>query len=608
MAFATGALVVLGAAMPAQAGPVAAAAEPTTITQTHDGPFECNDLSEYVGQDFSKWDNAWVYELSGVGGQNGVAVPSAITVGLETAGGEKTTTRVPVAVAFGDAETYPGNTAFYVLYPGQFTGTPDGTASAVIDSAWNPQTEAFYLYSLPCNRLTLTVDKTDVTVQAGATFTVSGTLRTATGAAAPGREIGAYFFPSGYEGDGDDVPAFKTTKTNADGGFSFSLSATQNGSFTIWYDGDDNPPAPPGEFYAAEWVKVTVTGAPATTAGPVVTTGTTVTTRPVVTTRGPVTTAPPTSEVPVTSEPPVTTAGPVTTEPSESSEPPVTTAPPTSEAPETTEPPVTSPPATPEPTATPQPSDTTPVTTPPPATTPVPTVTTTTPPTEEPPVDPPVGPTLPDTLPESDGPLTLPGGTTIRAGGSVLITGEGFAPNTPVTIGIYSDPVVLGTTWSNDEGEIRAVVTIPRNMSGDHTIVAAGEDGFGQVIYLTVPVSIEEAIGSGGSGGSGGGSGGGLPITGVAVAGISLTGVALVGAGVMMFLAARRRRLEPALATVSATTVAAGVNAPEPTATDMDMTAVDKVTTTIVDLPAVADEETQILPVQPAEKAEKSDD
>ncbi|GAA1762178.1 hypothetical protein [Luedemannella helvata] len=570
-AFAAGALVVLGAAMPAQAGPVAVAAAPTTITQNYMGPFGCNYFGEYVGDDYSGWDNAWVYELTGVGGQNGVPAPRTITVGLTTRGGGRITVPVPVEAEFGDAESYPNNTAFYVLYPVRLPGTPDGTASAVIDSAWNADKEAFYLSSMPCTRPTLTVDTSKVTVQAGATFTVSGRLRTAAGGAAGGREIGAYFFPEGYEGKGD-VPATVTTTTSANGRFTLSLCPPQNGYYTIWYDGDDTPPAP-GEFYAAAWVDVTVVGTPPTSAGPVVTTGPTVTTRPVVTTGPPVTTEPPTSEGPVTTQPPLTLP-PDTPEPPDSSEPPVTVEPPTSEAPVTTESPVTTtaPPVTAGPSTSPEPTDNPPVTTAPPATTPGPVVTTA-PPDEEPPVDPPVGPTLPDTLPESDGPLTLPRGTEIRAGSDVLIVGAGFAPNTPVTIGIYSQPVVLKTVTSNDDGEIRAVVSIPKNMSGDHTIVAAGEDSVGEVIYLTVPVSIEEAVGTGGNSGSGGSSGG-LPITGVAVAGMSLTGVALVGAGIMMFLAARRRRLELAPATASAADT----------------------TTTMVDLPAVSDAATQVLP------------
>ena len=548
-ALAVGALVVLAAATPAHASTsagrvklAAAAATTKTITENYTGPSDgCNYLGEYLDIDLSRWDKAWVYELTGVGGENGVVPPKTITVGLTNRAGARTTQQVGIDLVFADGEDYPANTAFYALYPGTFTGTPDATASAVVDSSWDTEYELFDLLSMPCDRPTLTVAPQAVSANAGQQFTIKGTLKTAGGAGFAGQEIGAYFFP-GTSADtvrvAVDIPATKTTQTDKNGDFSFSLTAGQSGSYTIWYDGIDELPAP-GQYYAADYVQLSVGGAPATSGTPV-TSGPVVVTTPPATTAGPVVT----TGAPVVTEPPATTPEPETSPSTEAPQSPVeTSGPPTTTAPPVV---VTSGPVT---------------TTGAPATTAGPPVittgppTTTAPPTDEPPViDPPVGPTLPDTLPESDGPLVLPGGTTVRAGSDVVITGGGFKPNTPVTIGIYSQPQVLGTTKSNGDGEIRAVVTIPEDLSGDHTIVAAGDDGIGGIRYLTVGVSIEEAIGSGGSGGSGSGSGsgGGLPITGVAVAGISTGGLLLVAAGFMLYMVARRRRLELAPATAPA--------------------------------------------------------
>ena len=56
------------------------------------------------------------------------------------------------------------------------------------------------------------------------------------------------------------------------------------------------------------------------------------------------------------------------------------------------------------------------------------------------------------------------------------MTGTGFAPSSPVSLTLHSDPVEVGTATTDDTGSFTAEVTVPANTeTGDHTVVAAAE-------------------------------------------------------------------------------------------------------------------------------------
>jgi len=161
-------------------------------------------------------------------------------------------------------------------------------------------------------------------------------------------------------------------------------------------------------------------------------------------------------------------------------------------------------------------------------------------------VTPTAPPTVPqDGPPQSDGTLDAPAGaTTPDAGETITISGTGFAPNSEVTVVIYSTPQTLGTAVTDQAGAFSKAVTIPAGLSGSHTVTSMGvaPDGTERVLSLAVTVT-GTTTGTGGTGGTGGGccTSGGLAITGAPIVTILLTGFLLVAAGVTSRIAGRRR-------------------------------------------------------------------
>jgi titin len=147
-------------------------------------------------------------------------------------------------------------------------------------------------------------------------------------------------------------------------------------------------------------------------------------------------------------------------------------------------------------------------------------------------VTPSAPPAIPqDGPPESDGTLSAPAGsTTPDPGETITISGTGFAPNSEVTIVIYSSPHSLGTVMTDQAGAFSKAVTIPSNLSGSHTITSMGIDPDGASRVLALGVTIAGSTTTGGGGGSGGGSGG-LAITGAPIVTILLTGILLLASG-----------------------------------------------------------------------------
>ena len=138
--------------------------------------------------------------------------------------------------------------------------------------------------------------------------------------------------------------------------------------------------------------------------------------------------------------------------------------------------------------------------------------------------------------------------TVVPQGGSLTVSGPGFAPESSVSIDILSQVVHLKTAEAEGNGRVRARVRIPDDFEeGSHTLMLTGTNPDGSVRRLSATILVVEA----GRGGSSGepengdhGEAGVLAHTGASgtvemgVAG----GVLLSAGGVALRLARRRRR------------------------------------------------------------------
>jgi hypothetical protein len=122
-------------------------------------------------------------------------------------------------------------------------------------------------------------------------------------------------------------------------------------------------------------------------------------------------------------------------------------------------------------------------------------------------------------------------------GGTLTISGSGWAAGETVILTLESSSFSLGSAIANASGDFSTSVTLPSGVSGDHTIVARGATS-GATASAAICIG---SCGGGGSASSGGG--GGLASTGLAVAAIGGLGVVLLIAGGLMLLAGRRRKV-----------------------------------------------------------------
>lgn len=101
----------------------------------------------------------------------------------------------------------------------------------------------------------------------------------------------------------------------------------------------------------------------------------------------------------------------------------------------------------------------------------------------------------PSSVPTADGPLAIPSGTgstgNVVKGEKVTLHGTGYAPNTVISVLVYSTPQVLTTTTTDGSGSFTVEVTVPAGLpDGHHTLVAAGADPSGHMRYLTMPITV----------------------------------------------------------------------------------------------------------------------
>ena len=140
----------------------------------------------------------------------------------------------------------------------------------------------------------------------------------------------------------------------------------------------------------------------------------------------------------------------------------------------------------------------------------------------------------PAEVPAADGTLEAPPATTggVVAGEQVTFSGSGYAPFGPVTLLVYSEPTVIGTVTTDENGAFTATVTLPAGLAaGSHTLVAAGLDPSGEMRYLTLPITVITAADQ-------------LAFTGFDVQAPLTGGLAALGIGAALIVVSRRRRVD----------------------------------------------------------------
>jgi hypothetical protein len=129
--------------------------------------------------------------------------------------------------------------------------------------------------------------------------------------------------------------------------------------------------------------------------------------------------------------------------------------------------------------------------------------------------------------------------TTVEPGGSVALSGGGFAPNADVTITLESDPVTLERTTADSSGFLEETVKIPSGTPpGTHTLKASGRAEGGGTQVLSTQIVLRAAGGAT----AGGGGGGALPFTGTDVTLFTAVAAGLAAIGSALWQTGRRRQ------------------------------------------------------------------
>jgi hypothetical protein len=139
----------------------------------------------------------------------------------------------------------------------------------------------------------------------------------------------------------------------------------------------------------------------------------------------------------------------------------------------------------------------------------------------------------PTAVPTGSGHLTSGTGpvpTTLTAGQSVPLSGSGYAPNSAVSLYVYSPRTLLLTVTTNAQGSFSTTVTIPADLApGARQLVGAGVDGSGNPRYLRSDVTVTTPSGQ-------------LAWTGFEPMPFVLTGGLAVLLGIVLLVVGRRRR------------------------------------------------------------------
>jgi DNA-binding beta-propeller fold protein YncE len=137
---------------------------------------------------------------------------------------------------------------------------------------------------------------------------------------------------------------------------------------------------------------------------------------------------------------------------------------------------------------------------------------------------------------------------TVRAGETVTMTADGFAPGEWVTATLFSTPVDLGMFRADASGALTATVTIPADVAaGEHRFATTGQVD-GRVLWTELTVLAADGAGAGGGSSDGAAAGpGSLARTGVEAGLLVAVALVLVGGGAAIVVARRRLRGVPGL-------------------------------------------------------------
>jgi hypothetical protein len=140
----------------------------------------------------------------------------------------------------------------------------------------------------------------------------------------------------------------------------------------------------------------------------------------------------------------------------------------------------------------------------------------------------------PASVPASSGALAVPSGPgatgSVVKGQQVSLHGTGYAPNSLISVIIYSTPQVLTTVMTDGSGSFTVSVTVPAGLpDGHHTLVAAGVDPSGQTRYLNLGVTVTAGSAE-------------LAYTGASIVGPGIAGLVALTVGTGLLLLSRRRR------------------------------------------------------------------
>lgn len=103
--------------------------------------------------------------------------------------------------------------------------------------------------------------------------------------------------------------------------------------------------------------------------------------------------------------------------------------------------------------------------------------------------------------PGTDAPAVLLGSPTVVAGGSLKVSGVGFAAGAELKLELRSTPIALGSVTASVAGEFSTTVTIPASVAaGAHTLVVILPDGS----EVTAAVTVTAAPGAGAGADAGG--------------------------------------------------------------------------------------------------------
>jgi hypothetical protein len=142
-------------------------------------------------------------------------------------------------------------------------------------------------------------------------------------------------------------------------------------------------------------------------------------------------------------------------------------------------------------------------------------------------------------LPASAGAQTYGGPTpslsvgSPAAGGTTIVGGSGFGPNTSVSVTIFSTPVLLATVVADANGSVSQSVQIPSGPGfgpgTSHTIQLSGTSPSGAAMVESLALTLA------------GTSSGGLPLTGHDILPYSVGALALIGVGAAIVVSVKRR-------------------------------------------------------------------